>query len=374
MNIGVPKLTAQLERRVALTPDIVQRLVDQGLDVVVESNAGRAAGFLDALYHNAGARLGTATDAWGADLVASVGSPDDQARAYLRSGKILIGLLQPLDNPGGIARLADTGITAFAFETLPRTTRAQAMDVLSSQATVAGYQAALVGAARLPKLFPMMTTAAGTIAPARVLVLGAGVAGLQAIATARRLGAVVSAFDVRSAAAEQVQSLGATFVDVNVERQDEKAAGGYAQEVTGSDQDSILAGLAPHVSESDVVISTAQIPGRPAPLLITAGMVRAMRPGSVIVDVAASSGGNCEVTDPDKEVIVDDVLVLGPTDLVSRGAADASRMYARNMFNLISLVTGAEGLDFNDDIIAGCVITHGGKIVNDRVNALLEAS
>lgn len=374
MNIGVPKPTAPLERRVALTPDIVQRLVDRGFDVVVESNAGRAAGFLDSLYHGAGARIGAATGAWAADLVASIGLPGNQERAYLRSGKILIGLLTPLDNPGGIARLADTGITALAFETLPRTTRAQAMDVLSSQATVAGYQAALVAAMRLPKIFPMLTTAAGTIAPARVLVLGAGVAGLQAIATARRLGAVVSAFDVRSAAAEQVKSLGASFVEVNVERQDEKTAGGYAREVTASDQEAILAGLVPYVTDADVVISTAQIPGRAAPLLVTAEMVRAMRPGSVIVDVAAASGGNCELTQPDTEVVEADVLVLGPTNLVSMAPADASRMYARNTFNLINLVTESEQLDFADDIIAGCTVAHGGKIVNDRVNALLEAS
>ena len=373
MKIGVPNLTAPLERRVSLTPDIVQRLADQSLDVVIESDAGRAAGFLDSAYRQAGATLGTAADAWGADLVVTVGPPDASQRAYLQSGGILIGLLRPLDDPGGIARLADTGVSALAFETLPRTTRAQAMDVLSSQATAAGYQAALTAATHLPKLFPMMTTAAGTIAPARVLILGAGVAGLQAVATARRLGAVVSAFDVRSAAAEQVESLGATFVDVSIDRQDEKATGGYAREVTDSDQDLILAGLAPHVADADVVIATAQIPGRPAPLLVTAEMVTAMRPGSVIVDLAASTGGNCELTRPDEVVSEAGVTVLGPTDMVSGVAADASRMFARNSLNLITLVTSSDTLDFDDDIIAGCTVTHAGKIVNDRVNAMLEA-
>lgn len=374
MKIGVPNLSGPLERRVSLTPDIVQRLVDQDLQVVVETDAGRAAGFLDAAYVSAGAIIGSSHDAWGAEVVIAVRPPDASQRGYLHSGQILIGLLAPLDKPGGIAALADTGVTALAFETLPRTTRAQSMDVLSSQATVAGYQAVLLAAAHLPKLFPMMTTAAGTIAPARVLVLGAGVAGLQAIATARRLGAVVSAFDVRAAAAEQVQSLGATFVDVSVERQDERASGGYAREVSSSQQDQILEGLTPFVADVDVVVATAQIPGRPAPLLLTDAMVAAMRPGSVVVDLAASTGGNCSLTRPDEVVTHEGVTILGPTDLPSRVAGDASRMFARNAFNLLGLITAGETLDMTDDIVAGCTVAHEGRITDDRINAMLETS
>ncbi|MDH3308160.1 MAG: NAD(P)(+) transhydrogenase (Re/Si-specific) subunit alpha, partial [Acidimicrobiia bacterium] len=243
---------------------------------------------------------------------------------------------------------------------------------LSSQATVAGYASVILASDRVPKFLPMLTTAAGTIAPARVVILGAGVAGLQAIATARRLGAVVSAFDVRSAAAEQVQSLGAKFIDLSIERQDEQAAGGYAREVGQDDQAAMLEGLTPHIAGADIVISTAQIPGRPAPTLMTEQMVAGMKPGSVIVDVAAATGGNCTLTKKGETVDVGGVWIIGLTNLASRVPADASRMYARNVLALINLITASETLDMSDEVIAGCVVAHNGTITNDRVRGLLE--
>lgn len=358
MRIAVPRETASGERRVALTPDAVARLAAAGFEVVVEENAGSAAGFTDAAYVAAGAAV-VAKDALytAAVAVVRVAPPTADEVAALTPGTLLIGFLRPLDDPAGIERLRAAGVVAFAMEAVPRTTRAQSMDALSSQANIAGYKAVLLAADRCPKLFPLMMTAAGTIAPARVLVLGAGVAGLQAIATARRLGAVVAAFDVRPAVREQVESLGATFLDLGV--RGEETEGGYARELTPEQQAEQQRALEERVPEFDIVITTALVPGRPAPRLIPASAVARMRPGSVIVDLAAENGGNCEATVPGEEILMDGVLVVGPRDLPSRMAADASRLYARNVSALLShLAPGGEpDLDFADEITRGACVT-----------------
>jgi NAD(P) transhydrogenase subunit alpha len=374
MIIGIPKTTEAGEHRVSLTPDVVARLTKEGHEVVVQSGAGTAAGFVDEAYEASGASIGDAARAWSADVVCSVSFPSEEGASHLKQGAVVLGMLQPLDEPGRFPALASTGVTSIAFEAVPRTTRAQSMDVLSSQATVAGYQAVLMAAERLDKFFPMLTTAAGTIAPSKVLVLGAGVAGLMAIATARRLGAIVSAFDVRAEAAEQVQSLGARFVSVEIEQQDSSATGGYAKEVAEDTQAKILAGLAKPVAEADVVISTAQIPGRPAPLLITRQMVESMRPGAIIIDLAAPTGGNCELTRAGESIVHSNVTIEGPTNLPSMAAGDASRMFGRNALALMKLFLTEKGLniDFEDDIIEGSVITHGGAVVHPLVKALLD--
>src|SRR5947207_5488559 len=309
MRLGIPKESTPGEHRVALVPETVGRLGD-GVDVIVEPGAGDAAGFLDDAYREAGAETG---DPWSADIVAKVATPTSAESGRLRSGQVLIGFLQPLTDPEGVERLAAAGVHAFALESIPRITRAQSMDALSSQATVAGYKAALIAADRMPRFLPMLITAAGTIPPAKVLVLGAGVAGLQAIATARRLGAVVSAFDVRPAVREQVESLGATFLDVGV--RGEETEGGYARELTPEQQAAQQAALQKQIPSFDAVITTAAVPGRPAPTLITAGALRGMRAGSVIVDLAAESGGNCELTVPGSEIVESGVTIVGTTNL-----------------------------------------------------------
>lgn len=370
MIISAPNQTRQNEHRVALTPDAVSSLIADGHTVHIELSAGTAAGYLDEAYVDAGATM--VDNPWTADVVAVVNPPTSEARASLRNGAIVVGLLRPLDEPGGIAQLAKTGVTGLAFETLPRITRAQSMDALSSQATAVGYQAVLEAADRLPRFLPMLTTAAGTIRPAKALVLGAGVAGLQAIATARRLGAVVSAFDVRSAAAEQVESLGAKFIEAVTAPQDASTSGGYAKELAADEQAIIVANLAPHITDSDMVISTAQIPGRQAPILITAETVRAMRPGSVIVDTAAATGGNCALTKPGETVVTHGVTIVGDLDLASRVAGDASQMYARNVTTLLKLALESDPIDLSDEVLAGCAVTHQGKITNERVRAMLE--
>jgi len=301
-------------------------------------------------------------------------APTEEQIGLLRRGGILLGLLEPLDKPARAEILASAGVTSLAFETLPRTTRAQPMDVLSSQATAAGYQAVLIAAAAHGKFFPMLTTAAGTIRPTKVLVLGAGVAGLQAIATARRLGAIVSAYDVRAAAAEQVESLGARFVHLEIEQQDETKTGGYARELEADAQQRLLMQLGEHVARHDVVISTAAIPGRKAPMLVTREMVEQMAPGSVIVDLAVATGGNCELSKADEQVIHDGVTILAPTDLVSGVATHASQMYARNAAAVLTHLLQDEGIviDFDDEITAGLCITHQGRVVNQRVMSMLE--
>jgi NAD(P) transhydrogenase subunit alpha len=340
---------------VALVPDSVGRLTKGGFDVVVEPGAGAAASFGDAAYADAGATVGAG--AWDADAVVKVQKPSTAEIERLRDGQLLAAFLQPLTDPEGIARLGDRGVVAFAMESIPRITRAQSMDALSSQATVSGYKAALLAAERLPKFFPMLMTAAGTVAPAKVLVLGAGVAGLQAIATARRLGAVVAGFDVRPAVREQVESLGATFLDLGVTG--EETEGGYARELTAEEQARQQEELARVMADYDVVITTALVPGRPAPKLIPAGTVTAMRAGSVIVDLAAEAGGNCELTEPGAEVVREGVTIVGVTNLPSTMPFHASQLYARNVTALVQHLApeGELALDFDDEITGAACVT-----------------
>jgi NAD(P) transhydrogenase subunit alpha len=353
MRLGIPKETSSDERRVALVPETVARLGD-GVTVTVEPGAGEAAGFPDSAYAEAGAEVG---DPWSADLVAKVATPSAEEVAKLHRGQVLIAFLQPLTDTAGVERLAAAGVHAFALESIPRITRAQPMDALSSQATVAGYKGTLVAADRLPRFLPMLMTAAGTIPPAKILVLGAGVAGLQAIATARRLGAVVSSFDVRPAVREQVESLGATFLDVGVHG--EETEGGYARELTPEQQEAQQASLQAQIPSFDVVITTAAIPGRPAPTLITAAAVRAMRPGSVIVDLAAESGGNCELTEPGTEIVENGVTIVGTTNVPSTMPTHASQLLSRNVASLVGLFVreGELVIDWEDEIVSGSCVT-----------------
>jgi NAD(P) transhydrogenase subunit alpha len=346
MRIGVPRETAAGERRVALVPEVVGKLVPAGFEVLVQRGAGEAASFPDAAYEEAGARL---VDDWAdSEAVVKVQKPSDEEAGRLRDGQVLIGFLQPLTDAEGIERLAQRGVIAFAMESIPRITRAQAMDALSSQATVSGYKATLLAAERLPKFFPMLMTAAGTVTPAKALVLGAGVAGLQAIATARRLGAVVTGFDVRPVVREQIESLGANWLDLGIVG--EETEGGYAQELSEEQQRQQQDELERRMPEFDVVITTALIPGRPAPRLIPASAVAAMRPGSVIVDLAAEAGGNCELTEPGEEVVREGVTIVGLTNLPSTMPYHASQLYARNVSALLHHLApeGELVLDFDD--------------------------
>ena len=354
MRIGVPKETAAGERRVALVPETVGKLASGGFEVIVERGAGEAASFPDAAFEAAGARLGDWAET---DAVAKVQKPTADEMARLREGQVLIGFLQPLTEHEGIDRLASQGVVAFAMESIPRITRAQPMDALSSQATVSGYKATLLAADRLPKFFPMLMTAAGTVAPAKVLVLGAGVAGLQAVATARRLGAVVTGFDVRPVVREQIESLGANWLDLGVVG--EETAGGYAQELTEEQQRQQQEELEARLPEFDVVITTALIPGRPAPRLIPASAVVAMRPGSVVVDLAAEAGGNCELTEPGDEVVREGVTIVGLTNLPSSMPFHASQLYSRNVSALLHHLApeGELALDWDDEITAGACVT-----------------
>ena len=361
MRISVPKETAPRETRVALVPEAVGRLVKAGLEVLVETGAGEAATHADSAYVDAGAKIAGATEAcWReADVALVVREPLVQAAEWMREGAALIGFLRPSRNAELLARLGARGVIAFSMDQVPRISRAQKMDALSSMSTVAGYKAALLAADTLGKFFPLLMTAAGTIAPARVFVLGAGVAGLQAIATARRLGAVVEAFDVRPAVREEVQSLGATFVGPDMTDASAVGAGGYAREQTDETQRKTREMLAAHVATSDVVISTAMVPDKPAPKLVTADVVRTMRPGSVIVDLAAESGGNCELTKPGERVTAHGVVIEGPLDLVCAMPVHASQMYSRNVSALLTHLVkdGALNLDFEDEITRGaCVV------------------
>jgi NAD(P) transhydrogenase subunit alpha len=368
MRIGVPAQQSNDELRVAITPDVAKRLIAAGHELLIETGAGAKAGYSDDQYRDTGATVATSDEVWNCDFVTTIERP---TASRLDSSVAFIGLIAPFDEPGEMKPLAETGATIFALEAVPRTSRAQTVDALSSQASVAGYQAVLEAATASDRFFPMLTTAAGTIRPSKVVVLGAGVAGLQAIATARRLGAVVSAFDVRSAAAEQVESLGASFITVETETQDASESGGYAREVEADQQERIIAGLAPHIVDADAVITTAAIPGRPAPLLIKADTVRAMRPGAVIVDIAASTGGNCELTKPGETIDIDGVLIIGDTDLVSRVANHASQMYARNVMAFIELITDPDSkdlrIDYSDDIVEGACIARDGAVVHARL-------
>jgi NAD(P) transhydrogenase subunit alpha len=356
MRVGVPRESAPGERRVALVPESIGRLAAAGIDLTVETDAGAAAGYPDDAYREAGATV--ADDPYaGAELVVRVRKPTADEAARLSEGTVLVGFLEPLSDREGVERLAAAGVVAFAMESIPRITRAQSMDALSSQATVSGYKAALIAAERLPKFFPLLMTAAGTVPPAKVLVLGAGVAGLQAIATARRLGAVVSGFDVRPVVKEQVESLGASFLDLGI--LGEETQGGYARELSQEEQRAQQAALEERLPEFDVVITTALVPGRPAPRLIPATAVTAMADGSVIVDLAAEAGGNCELTEPGEEVEREGVTLVGFTNLPSTVPAHASQLYARNVPALL-LHLAPEGeltLDFEDEITAGACVT-----------------
>ena len=355
VRIGVPRELEPGERRVALVPDAVSRLAQGGFDIVVERGAGLAASFPDGAYAEAGAH--TAQSVWDAEGVVKVRKPSREEVDRLGEGQLLIGFLEPLTDPAGVEQLARRGVNGFAMESIPRITRAQPMDALSSQATVSGYKAVLVAADRLPRFFPMLMTAAGTVAPAKVLVLGAGVAGLQAIATAHRLGAVVAGFDVRPVVKEQVESLGATFLDLGIIG--EETAGGYARELTEEEQRRQQEALAERIPDYDVVITTALIPGRPAPKLIPATAVASMRPGSVIVDLAAEAGGNSEVTEPGEIVERDGVMVVGLTNLPSTMPLHASQLYARNVSSLLQHLApeGQLALDWDDEITAGACVT-----------------
>lgn len=361
MRIAVVKETVAGERRVALTPDGVQKLKALGADVFVENGAGEAAGFTDAQYEQVGATVGADVTA-NADIVLAVRAPDRAAIARLQDNAVLVAFLAPLTSPELLEQLAQKRITALAVEMVPRITRAQAMDALSSQATVGGYRAALNAAQASGRFFPMLMTAAGTIPPAKVLVLGAGVAGLQAMATARRLGAVVSGFDIRPAAKEQVESLGATWVGVQMV--EAEGAGGYAREVGADTQKQLHEHVRKYVAESDVVITTAQVPGKRAPLLVTKEMVAAMKPGSVIVDLAAEQGGNCELTKAGSDVVENGVTIQGPINLAATLPTHASFMYSRNLVALIGTIVkdGGITIDLEDDVIGPTCVTHGGEV------------
>jgi NAD(P) transhydrogenase subunit alpha len=375
VKVGVPKEVKAGERRVALVPDAAKKLVDKGFEVVMERGAGAEAHLTDADYQEVGAAVGSAADAWAADAVLKVAPPEPSESS--RAGSLLIGFLNPLANPELVRRLAAERVTAFAMEAIPRTTRAQSMDALSSQAVVAGYRAALAGAQGLGKFFPMLTTAAGTVRPARVLVLGAGVAGLQAIATARRLGAMVEAYDVRPAVKEEVQSLGAKFVQIEVQQEGEGTGSGeYAKEVSEDVQRRQQQLLADRVAAADVVITTAAVPGRPAPRLISAEMVGAMRPGSVVVDLAAETGGNCELTAPGTVAVKDGVTIDATLNLPSQMPLHASLLYANNVVNLLTHLApeGEPALDWEDEITAGAAVTHDGQIVSERVRESIGAA
>jgi NAD(P) transhydrogenase subunit alpha len=371
MRIGVVRETTPGERRVALVPETVGRLAKSGNEVIVERGAGEASSFPDRNYTDAGATIG---DAWDAELVLKVARPTDDEVGRLRQGAVLIAFLQPLTNHALVRELARRGITALSMDAIPRITRAQPMDALSSQATVAGYKAVLLAAVALPRFFPMLTTAAGTIAPAKAFIIGAGVAGLQAIATARRLGAVVEAFDTRPVVKEQVQSLGAKFLEVDLGETGE-GAGGYAKELSEEAHRKEVELLAKAVKENDIIITTAAIPGRPAPKLITAEMVRSMKPGSVIVDLAAETGGNTELTEAGKVIDVNGVRIDGTTNLPSTMPYHASQMYSRNIQSLLGLMVTKEGklnLDMKDDVIKGTVITKDGEVVHEQTKKVLE--
>jgi len=367
--IGVPRETDSIEKRVALIPDTVKKLVADGFTVLVESGAGKSAFFSDEDYTNVGAKIVNGHQQLfdGADLVVKVGKPSAEEISFLRRGQALIAFLQPMVNLDLVKALNDRGVIAFSMDAIPRISRAQYMDALSSMATIAGYKAVLMAADALPKFMPLLSTAAGNIPPAKVLVIGAGVAGLQAIATARRLGAVVEAYDTRPAVKEQVQSLGARFVEINTGASDTQTAAGYAREATAEELAAQQAELARRAARSDVIITTAAVPGRPAPRLISAETVEAMGSGSVIVDLAAETGGNCELTQPGQVISHNGVTIIGTLNVPSLLPVHASQMYAKNIQNLLGVLldkNGALALNSDDEIVAGTIITRGGEIVH----------
>jgi NAD(P) transhydrogenase subunit alpha len=374
MKVGVPKETVDGERRVALVPEVVRKLTAKDFEVVVESGAGAEAMLSDEAFEDAGASVGEGV--WDADVVVKVAAPTSEEIAKLGDDTVLIGFLGPLSNPETTRALADAGTTSFAMEAIPRISRAQSMDALSSQSNVAGYKSVLVATEHFGRFLPMMMTAAGTVPPAKVLVLGAGVAGLQAIATARRLGAQVTGYDVRSATAEQVRSLGAQFLELEAGKGAE-GEGGYARELTDDEKKAQQQELADKISTFDVVVTTALVPGRRAPILVTAGSVENMKAGSVIVDLAGETGGNCELTEPGQVVVKHDVTIVAPLNLASSMPEHSSALYARNVQSLLELLIDDEGnleLNFDDEIVAGACITRGGEIVHEAAKKTVEAA
>ena len=375
MTVGVVKETQPEERRVALVPGAVKPLVQAGMEVLVETTAGASSFHDDGAYKECGARIVDGASAASADIVVRVAPPADAEIRQLRAGGILIGFLGPLDDPGICARLAAQEVTALSMELVPRISRAQKMDALSAMASLSGYKAVLLAAAALPKFYPLLTTAAGTVRPATVLVLGAGVAGLQAIATARRLGARVQGYDIRDSVREEVQSLGAQFVELDLEIGDMQDAEGYARALMAEKARRQTELLAPHIGQADVVITTAQIPGRKAPTLVTREAVEAMRPGSIVVDVAAPTGGNCALTAPGETVVHQGVQIFGPRNLPATMPVHASQLYARTVRSMIEefAADGQFSTKFDDEIFRGACVTHAGQVVHDRIKSLLAA-
>jgi NAD(P) transhydrogenase subunit alpha len=374
MRIGVPKETAAGERRVALVPEVVTKLKARGLEVVVQKGAGEEALLPDAAFAEAGARISAdPAEIWKSDVVLTIAPPTSEQIRLLAPGSILIGFLAPLTSPQTTRALADAKATAFAMESIPRISRAQSMDALSSQSNVAGYKAALLGAEQMGRFYPMLMTAAGTIPPAKVLVLGVGVAGLQALATAKRLGARTTGYDVRPEVAEQVRSLGAQWLDLGVEASGE---GGYARELTEEERARQQQALTDAIKGFDVVITTALVPGREAPKLVTAQAVEGMKPGSVIVDLAGEAGGNSELTEPGQTVVRHDVKIVSPLNLPASMAEHSSQLFARNVLALLDLFVAEDGslkLDFDDEIVSGACIVRDGEIVHSGARATVEA-
>jgi NAD(P) transhydrogenase subunit alpha len=372
MRIGVPKATAAGEHRVALVPETVAKLTGKGIDVVVQTDAGEGALIPDEVFSQAGAKLTReASEVWGSDVVVTISPPDPEQIQMLGPGSLLVGFLAPLTSPATTRALADAGATALAMEAIPRITRAQSMDALSSQSNVAGYRAALLGAEELGRFFPMLMTAAGTIPPAKVLVLGVGVAGLQAIATAKRLGARVTGYDVRPEVAEQVESLGAQWLDLGLEASGE---GGYARELTEEERARQQQALTDAIKGFDVVITTALVPGRPAPRLVTAEAIEGMKPGSVIIDLAGEAGGNAELTEPGETVVRHDVRIAAPLNLPTELAEHSSALFSRNVLALLELLIGEDGklaVDFDDEIVKGAAIVRDGEVVHEGAKSAL---
>jgi len=376
MTLAVVHPSDSTECRVALVPKVLTSLAKTGLDVVIQSGAGLKAGIDDDAFREEGARIVSEEEAWASDIVTLVAPPSDEDINRLVSKAIIIGFLQPLDAPERMVQLADQGITALAMELVPRISRAQKMDALSAMASLAGYKAALIAANQLPRFFPLLTTAAGTVRPANVTVLGAGVAGLQAIATARRLGARVWGYDIREAAREEVKSLGAQFVELDLEIEDMQDEGGYAKALMAAKAEKQVELLVPHLATSDVVITTALIPGRKAPILVSQDAVEAMKLGSVIVDLAAASGGNCTLTAPDEVITHQGVQIIGHTNLPSTVPADASFLYARTVAAMISefVQEGVFESNFEDEIFKSACVCHDGKVVHERILSMIKLS
>jgi len=374
MKIGVPKEIVTGERRVALVPKEVEKMVAAGFEVQIEAGAGEGSYFSDGAYKEAGAAIvDGAKAAYDADVVFKVRKPEPSELELLKADSMLVGFLEPLTSPELMKQLAERKVTAVALESVPRISRAQKMDALSSQANIAGYKAALIAANSLPKFFPMSMTAAGMIPPAKAVILGVGVAGLQAIATCRRLGASVQAYDIRPATKEEVKSLGAKFIDITLEEEELEDAGGYGKEVSEASAQRQKEVLGEHIKAADIVITTAAVPGKKAPVLVEEDAVKGMKAGSVIVDLAAETGGNCTLTEAGATVVKHGVIIHGPANLVSQMPVDASSLYARNVTALFDefVRDGELNVDFEDEVIAGSCITHNGEVVNERVKALL---